>query len=30
VFASGTADGHAWRLAGQDIADPGYTRARAG
>ena len=24
VFASGTADGHAWRLAGQDIADPGY------
>jgi hypothetical protein len=24
VFASGTADGHAWRLAAQDIADPGY------
>src|ERR1035437_4837474 len=24
VFASGTADGHAWRLAVQDIADPGY------
>jgi hypothetical protein len=25
VFASGTADGHPWRLAVQDIADPGYT-----
>src|SRR4029077_14377021 len=24
VFASGTADGRAWRLAGQDITDPGY------
>jgi hypothetical protein len=24
VFASGTADGHAWRLAVQNIADPGY------
>ena len=24
VFASGTADGHAWRLAVQDIANPGY------
>jgi hypothetical protein len=24
VFASGTADGHPWRLAGQDITDPGY------
>ena len=24
VFASGIADGHPWRLAGQDIADPGY------
>ncbi len=24
VFASGTADGHAWRLAVQDLADPGY------
>ena len=24
AFASGTADGHAWRLAVQDIADPGY------
>ena len=24
VFASGIADGHAWRLAVQDIADPGY------
>ncbi len=24
VFASGTADGHPWRLAVQDIADPGY------
>ncbi len=24
VFASGTAGGHAWRLAVQDIADPGY------
>ena len=24
TFASGTADGHAWRLAVQDIADPGY------
>ena len=24
MFASGTADGHAWRLAVQDIADPGY------
>ena len=24
VFASGIADGHAWRLAGQDITDPGY------
>ena len=24
VFASGTVDGHAWRLAVQDIADPGY------
>jgi len=24
VFASGTADGHAWRLAVQDIAAPGY------
>jgi Sigma-70 region 2 len=25
VFARGVADGHAWRLAVQDIADPGYT-----
>ncbi|MGH3153665.1 MAG: hypothetical protein ACRDOB_23440 [Streptosporangiaceae bacterium] len=25
VFASGTADGHAWSLAVQNIADPGYT-----
>lgn len=25
VFASGTADGHPWRLAVQDIADPGYS-----
>ena len=25
VFASGTAAGHPWRLAVQDIADPGYT-----
>jgi hypothetical protein len=25
VFARGTADGHPWRLAVQDIADPGYT-----
>ena len=24
VFASGVADGHAWRLAVQNIADPGY------
>ena len=24
VFASGTADGHPWRLAGQNIADPGH------
>jgi hypothetical protein len=24
VFASGTVDGHRWRLAVQDIADPGY------
>lgn len=24
VFASGTADGHAWRLAVQNVADPGY------
>jgi hypothetical protein len=24
VFASGTADGHGWRLAVQNIADPGY------
>ena len=24
VFAGGTVDGHAWRLAVQDIADPGY------
>jgi hypothetical protein len=24
VFASGTADGHTWRLAVQNIADPGY------
>jgi hypothetical protein len=24
VFASGAADGHAWRLAVQNIADPGY------
>lgn len=24
VFASGTVDGHAWQLAVQDIADPGY------
>ena len=24
VFASGTADGHTWRLAVQDIAEPGY------
>ena len=24
VFASGTADGYAWRLAVQNIADPGY------
>src|ERR1700735_3606320 len=24
VFASGTADGHPWRLAGEDVADPGY------
>jgi hypothetical protein len=24
VFAAGTVDGHAWRLAVQDIADPGY------
>jgi hypothetical protein len=24
VFATGTADGHAWKLAVQDIADPGY------
>jgi hypothetical protein len=24
VFASGTADGHAWRLAVENIADPGY------
>ena len=24
VFASGAVDGHAWRLAVQDIADPGY------
>ena len=24
VFARGVADGHAWRLAVQDIADPGY------
>ncbi len=24
VFASGTVDGHSWRLAVQDIADPGY------
>ena len=24
VFASGTADGHAWQLAVQNIADPGY------
>ena len=24
VFASGTVEGHAWRLAVQDIADPGY------
>jgi hypothetical protein len=24
VIASGTADGHAWKLAVQDIADPGY------
>jgi hypothetical protein len=24
VFARGTADGHPWRLAVQDIADPGY------
>jgi hypothetical protein len=24
VFASGTADGHPWRLAVQNIADPGY------
>jgi hypothetical protein len=24
VFARGTADGHAWQLAVQDIADPGY------
>ena len=25
VIAHGTADGHQWRLAVQDIADPGYT-----
>ncbi len=25
VFAKGTADGHAWSLAVQNIADPGYT-----
>ncbi len=25
VFAHGTADGHPWRLAVQNIADPGYT-----
>jgi hypothetical protein len=25
VFASGTADGHAWSLAVQNIADPGYS-----
>jgi hypothetical protein len=25
IFASGVADGHAWRLAVQDIADPGYS-----
>jgi hypothetical protein len=25
VFATGTADGHPWQLAVQDIADPGYT-----
>jgi hypothetical protein len=25
VFARGTADGHPWRLAVQDIADPGYS-----
>jgi len=25
VFASGTADGHRWRLAVQNIADPGYS-----
>jgi hypothetical protein len=25
VIAHGTADGHAWRLAVQDIADPGYS-----
>jgi hypothetical protein len=25
VFARGVADGHAWRLAVQNIADPGYT-----
>ena len=24
MFASGTADGHAWQLAVQNIADPGY------
>jgi hypothetical protein len=24
TFASGTAEGHAWQLAAQDIADPGY------
>ena len=24
VFASGTADGHAWRLAVENVADPGY------
>jgi hypothetical protein len=24
VFATGTADGHPWQLAVQDIADPGY------
>ena len=25
VIARGTADGHPWRLAVQDIADPGYS-----
>jgi hypothetical protein len=25
VFATGVADGHSWRLAVQDIADPGYS-----